>query len=153
MKAINKIVRDKKLSDVEQCEELEAIGLSQKLIHLVMAEPMYSFEKKGFQPYQLSNNLAKIKATEQAIERHAAMATSTDKEFLFDGGKVVVCNSEERIRVLFDDIPNTETRTTLKKNGFKWSPSNMAWQRQLTPNAMHTLKYSLNLSGLQYDCL
>lgn len=151
MKAVNKIVRNGKLSDIEQHEELEALGLPTRTINEVMAEPQYSFLKKGFQSYHLSNNLAKIKATEQAIKRHTAMATSDDKEFTFDGGKVAVCNADERIRVFFDDIPDAETRTMLKKNGFKWSPTNNAWQRQLTPNAMYTLKHFVKLPNLVID--
>ena len=148
MKAVNKIVRNKKLSEVEQCEELEALGLSKRTINEVMAEPAYSFQKKGFQTYQLSNNLAKIKAAEQAIKRHTAMATTEDKEFTFDGGKVAVCNSEERIRIYFDDVPDEETRKMLKSNAFKWSPTNKAWQRQLTPNAMYALKRFVKLPNL-----
>lgn len=151
MKAVNKIVRNGKLSEIEQHEELEALGLPARTINEVMAEPQYSFLKKGFQSYHLSNNLAKIKATEQAIKRHTAMAISDDKEFTFDGGKVAVCNADERIRVFFDDIPDAETRTMLKKNGFKWSPTNNAWQRQLTPNAMRTLKRYVKLPNLVID--
>lgn len=151
MKAVNKIVRNKKLSGDEQYEELEAMGLSKRTIYEVMSEPQYSFQKKGFQTYQLSNNLAKIKATEQAIKRHTAMATTDDKEFTFDGGKVAVCNSDERIRIYFDDVPDEETRKMLKSNAFKWSPTNKAWQRQLTPNAMRVLKRFVNLPNLVID--
>lgn len=151
MKAVNKIVRNKKLSGDEQYEELEAMGLSKRTIYEVMSEPQYSFQKKGFQTYQLSNNLAKIKATEQAIKRHTAMATTDDKEFTFDGGKVAVCNSDERIRIYFDDVPDEETRKMLKSNAFKWSPTNKVWQRQLTPNAMRVLKRFVNLPNLVID--
>lgn len=148
MKVANKIVRNSKLSDEEQREELEAIGLSTRIIEEIMKGPYYSFEKKGFQTYQLSNNLARIKATEQAIKRHTEMAIAEDTVFTFDGGKVAICNSDERIRIFFDDIPDTETKTMLKKNGFKWSPTNKAWQRQLTPNAMRTLKHYVKLPNL-----
>lgn len=34
------------------------------------------------------------------------------------------------------------------ENGFKWSPKNKAWQRQLTPNAMFTLKHYVKLPNL-----
>lgn len=151
MKAVNKIVRNKKLSEVEQYEELEALGLAKKVINEVMSEPQYSFEKKGFQTWQLSNNLAKIKATEMAIKRHTAMASTDDKEFPFDGGKVCICNSDERIRIYFDEVPNAETRTMLKSNAFRWSPANKAWQRQLTPNAMFALKHYVKLPNLIFN--
>lgn len=150
MKAVNKIVRNGKLSDEEQREELEALGLSESSINGFMAEPQYSFMKKGFQTYQLSNNLAKIKDIEQAIKRHTVMATTEDKEYKFDGGKVVICNSDERIRIYFDEIPNSETRSMLKGNAFKWSPKNKAWQRQLTPNAKFALKHYIQLPGFTF---
>lgn len=140
MKAVNKIVRNGKLSVEEMREELEAFGLSACTIEEIMKGPHYSFEKKGFQTYQLSNNLAKIKATEQAIKRHTEMATAEDTEFTFDGGKVAVCNSDERVRIYFDDIPDKDTRNMLKSNAFKWSPKNKAWQRQLTPSCMRATK-------------
>lgn len=145
MKATNKIVRNAKLSDVEKHEELEALGFSQVLIADVMAEPTYSFQKKGFQGWQLSNNLAKIKATEEAIKRHTVMAESEDKEFTFDGGTVEFCYSEERIRIHFNSIPNVEMRAKLKSEAFKWSPKNSAWQRQLTPNAVRATKRVLGV--------
>lgn len=137
MKAVNKIVRSKNLSEVEQYEELEALGLSKKLINEVMSEPQYAFQKKGFQQYQLSNNNAKIKATEEAIRRHTAMAETEDSEIPFEGGKIEMCYSEERIRIYFDERPDAEMIKKLKGAAFKWSPKNVAWQRQLTPNAKY----------------
>ena len=145
MKAVNKIVRSSKLSEIEMHEELEALGLQQHQISELMAEPMYSFQKKGFQQFQLSNNLAKIKATEDAIKRHTAMAEAEDKEFTFDGGKVEYCYSDERIRIYFDNIPDVEMRAKLKSEAFKWSPKNQAWQRQLTPNAVRAAKRVLGV--------
>lgn len=137
MKAVNKIVRSKKLSEVEQYEELEALGLSKELINEVMSEPQYAFQKKGFQAYQIGNNNAKIKATEEAIRRHTAMAETEDSEIHFEGGKIEMCYSEERIRIYFDERPDAEMIKKLKGAAFKWSPKNVAWQRQLTPNAKY----------------
>lgn len=137
MKAVNKIVRSKKLSEVEQYEELEALGLSKELINEVMSEPQYAFQNKGFQAYQISNNNAKIKATEEAIRRHTAMAETEDSEIPFEGGKIEMCYSEERIRIYFDERPDAEMIKKLKGAAFKWSPKNVAWQRQLTPNAKY----------------
>ena len=145
MKAVNKIVRNTKLSEVEQYEELEALGLVQKQINEVMSEPMYSFQKKGFQQFQLSNNLARIKATEEAIKRHTMMAQSEDKEMPFEGGTIEISNADERIRIHFDAIPDADMRDKLKKSAFKWSPKNQAWQRQLTPNAKYAVEKILGI--------
>jgi hypothetical protein len=45
-----------------------------------------------------------------------------------------------RLQLIFDGKPSDEVREVLKKNGFKWSPKNGAWQRQLTDNAICSLK-------------
>ena len=50
-------------------------------------------------------------------------------------GKVVVAFADERYRFIFDGKPEQEIIATLKSNGFKWSPKNSAWQRQITSNA------------------
>lgn len=42
--------------------------------------------------------------------------------------------SINRIQLIFDDIPSEETRKLLKSYGFRWSPYNKAWQRQLNSN-------------------
>ena len=45
-----------------------------------------------------------------------------------------------RIQFIFEDKPDEETRNILKNNGFKWAPSQGAWQRQLTPNGKHAAR-------------
>ncbi len=41
---------------------------------------------------------------------------------------------------MFNEKPDADTRLILKRNGFRWSPKNGSWQRQLTPNARYALK-------------
>ena len=69
------------------------------------------------------------------------------KEYEYNGITVIQNTEANRLQLIFDGKPSDETRELLKKNGFKWSPKNTAWQRQLTTNALHTLekiKDSLN---------
>ena len=139
MKAANKIVRSKKMSEEEQIDNLVALGLNEKQAVEIL-KPTERWQSVGFPTYQLQNNLAKIKATQAAIERHKAMAEAEDKEITFNGGRVVVCNSDERIRFYFDEIPTAEVRNLMKRNAFKWSPKNGAWQRQLTANCKFDAK-------------
>ena len=139
MKAANKIVRSKKMSEEEQIDGLVALGLNEKQAVEIL-KPTERWQSVGFPTYQLQNNLAKIKATQAAIERHKAMAEADDKEIAFNGGRVVVCNSDERMRFYFDEIPSAEVRNLMKRNAFKWSPKNGAWQRQLTANCKFATK-------------
>lgn len=139
MKAANKVCRSTKLSEVEKVDELVALGINEQDA-VMLLHPTQSWQSVGFATYQLQNNLAKIKATQAAIERHKAMAEAEDKEIKFNGGRVVVCNSDERMRFYFDEIPSVDVRNLMKRNAFKWSPKNGAWQRQLTANCKFDTK-------------
>lgn len=139
MKAANKVCRSTKLSEVEKVDELVALGINEQDA-VMLLHPTQSWQRAGFESYQLTNNLAKIKATQAAIERHKAMAEAEDNEIKFNGGRVVVCNSDERMRFYFDEIPSVEVRNLMKRNAFKWSPKNGAWQRQLTANCKFDTK-------------
>ena len=139
MKAANKVCRSTKLSEVEKVDELVALGIKEQDA-VMLLHPTQSWQSVGFATYQLQNNLAKIKATQAAIERHKAMAEAEDKEIKFNGGHVVVCNSDERMRFYFDEIPSVEVRNLMKRNAFRWSPKNGAWQRQLTANCKFDTK-------------
>lgn len=136
MKAANKICRSKKLADIEKIDELVALGFKEKQAEQLIA-PVESWQVVGFAPYQLTNNNAKIKDAQARIARLTRIAESADRELEVNGVTVQVCNSEERLRLCYDGKPDSATITLLKQCGFKWSPSNMAWQRQLTDNAYY----------------
>ncbi len=97
----------------------------------------YSWEKAPFYPYELSNNNAEIRRTRQRIEQ-----LSQDRElgfvgWEFEGGEAVINTEKNRLQLMFEEKPSEEQRSTLKRNGFRWSPSEQAWQRQLNGNAMY----------------
>lgn len=81
-------------------------------------------------------------------EKLQAKKEEENKEVLFEGGKLVWNNGAERLQILFDNIPDDDTRKNLKSNGFRWSPKHKAWQRQLTPNAVRAAKRVLNLQNI-----
>lgn len=62
-------------------------------------------------------------------------ANRKNREITFDGGKLVWNYREVRLQIFFEEKPDEGKRTELKKNAFKWAPSQQAWQRQLTRNA------------------
>lgn len=97
-------------------------------------------QSKPFESFQLSNNNAQIKATQQRLqqmERQKERANSGGGNggFNFSGGKVVNNAGNNRLQIVFDEKPSAEIRAQLKANGFRWSPREGAWQRQSTPNA------------------
>lgn len=103
----------------------------------------YSWEKQAYPSYQLTNNNANIRRLKQRLEGLKAAKERGNKEIDYSHlGFTVKENIEVmRLQLFFEDKPDEETRKVLKSNGFRWAPSQGAWQRQLTNNARHALKY------------
>jgi hypothetical protein len=140
MKQANAIVRNKKLAEVEKVDELCALGFSEQDATLILY-PKYDFQSPGFSSYELTNNLAKIKDAEQRLKRHAEMAGKEDSEHTYEWGTLRTDYSDERYRFVFDGKPSQDVIDLMKHNAFKWSRANMAWQRQITPNATYAVKH------------
>lgn len=88
-----------------------------------------------FPGFKLSNNNANIKTAKARLEKLQAVKEAGNTEEVHEGYTVKEDTEIMRLQIFFDTIPSNETRTLLKSNGFKWSPKNQAWQRQLTDNA------------------
>ena len=146
MKAANKIIRDKKLAEVEKVDELVAIGFSEQQA-LQLMDDSNGWWGAGFAPFQLSNNNAKIKDTEAKLKRHAAMASQENTEQEYSWGTFRTDYSDERYRFIFDGKPAQEVIDLLKSHAFKWSRQNSAWQRQITPNAKYAVKRIIEQLG------
>lgn len=105
----------------------------------------HSWDNKPFASYELTNNNADIRRNKERLDqliklKQRAEQSTEDKYIQIDGLKVEEDATDMRIRLLFDDIPSVETRELLKHWGFKWSPKNSAWQRQLTTNGIWATK-------------
>lgn len=101
----------------------------------------YHFENKPFASYSLSNNNAEIRRIKGRIEElEKRGSTEPPAGWEFDGGKVVMNTDENRVQIIFDDKPDSDVRAELRSNAFKWAPSQGAWQRQLTDNAVRATK-------------
>ena len=97
----------------------------------------YSWDKQPFPSYALTNNSAEIRRLKQRIEKLTVNQEVGFVGWTFDGGEVVANREENRLQILFDEKPDEQKRSALKGNGFKWSPSQGAWQRQLNDNAIY----------------
>jgi hypothetical protein len=141
MKAANKIVRSKRLAEVQKLDELVALGYTEEIAIKLLS--LRGWWGAGFAPFELSNNNSRIKDTEAKIHRHRALAergAGGDEVHEHPWGKVVVAFADERYRFIFDGKPEPDVISLLKSNGFKWSPKNAAWQRQITANAKYAVK-------------
>ena len=140
MKRANKVIRDKKLAEVEKVDELVAIGFSEEAALRIM-DPSHGWWGAGFAPFELSNNNARIKDTEAKIARHTQLASQEDEEKEYPWGTFRTDYSDERYRFIFNSIPDEDVRKLLKEHGFKWSRRNEAWQRQITVNSKYVVHH------------
>ena len=87
-----------------------------------------------------ANVTANIRRLEQRRDSILKQREAGDAEQTFKGFTVKQSGADGRLYILFDDKPEADARDILKRNGFRWSPRNKVWQRQLTDNAKYTLK-------------
>lgn len=114
--------------------EKEAARMDQDIKDSRLGTPYASFS--------LSNNNAQIKATQQRLKQLEKPKTNSSGAEAnnrwhqgYKGGRIVENASNNRLQIIFEGKPDEATRAALKANGFKWAPSQGAWQRQLTDNA------------------
>lgn len=136
MKAANKAIR---MKDTEAGDDaLREMGYSEEAIKQ-LREPDYC-GRLGYPGYLLTNNNANIHRVEERLNRLKEVKEKGSSEQEFWTFKVVENTEAMRYQIIFDGKPDAEVRTLLKSNGFKWAPSQGAWQRQITTNG----KYALN---------
>jgi hypothetical protein len=132
MKLVNGIVRTK-ASDAEKIAQImERTGLSEKTARKAL-EPDF-VGRRGFPDYEIKNNLANIKRMEARITEIGQNKARPVGAAEFDGGRIEENADANRIQVIFDAKPDEATRERLKANGFRWAPSQGAWQRQRNDN-------------------
>lgn len=130
MKALNKVIRNKKLSQEEKKQKIKEVGnFSDTQIDEILA-PDY-LGRIGFQQFELSNSLARIKRLKEQVAKAEKAESATTQIMEFEGGEAVENREANRFQLFFEDKPDEATRTWLKKNGFRWSRKNGAWQSYL----------------------
>jgi hypothetical protein len=141
MKSVNAICRKKNAAQL-----LTEMGINPETVHDFL-HPKISYYSKGFQSFELTNNNANIKRLTERVElleakidkREELKAANKEEEWNFDGGRVLVNYEADRVQVFFDTKPDKETRDKLCR-ALNWSPSNMAWQRKITANALWSMR-------------
>lgn len=93
-----------------------------------------------YPPYELANNNKNIHATESRLEKLKKEKSAESSEVEYDGFMVRENTTNMRLQIIFEGKPDSRVRDILKRNGFHWSPKELAWQRQLTDSARYAMK-------------
>ncbi len=135
MKAANAIIRrmEKDLATEEDMIAAVAAntGLSAEAAARGIKLAPWQF-RRGF---STANSRAELRRLQQRLAALARMKErgTQSKEVETDVGAVEIKENADiaRIQLLFQGKPDDPTRRVLKANGFRWSPSQGAWQRHL----------------------
>lgn len=88
--------------------------------------------RRGF---TTTNSRAELRRLQQRLAALARMKErgTRSQEVKTSAGAVEIRENADmaRIQLIFPDKPDEPTRRVLKANGFRWSPSQGAWQRHL----------------------
>jgi hypothetical protein len=96
--------------------------------------------KKGNPTWVLSNLGQNITSVKKRIKFLTEQSKIKPSSKTIKGIRVIKNPDINRLQLEFPGIPKPETRTLLKRSGFRWSPSQGRWQRQLNNSAVYAAK-------------
>ena len=130
MKAVNAALRKK---DIEEGDlDLMELGYTEDGIKELRTPDFIG--RIGYPAYALQNNNQEIHRVEDRINSLKAIKDKGTIEEENEGYTYREDPESMRIQFIFDGKPGDDIRNILKQNGFRWAPSQGAWQRQLTRN-------------------
>lgn len=136
MKAANRAIR---LKDIKKGDNmLKEMGHNDTQIKELRTPDFCG--RVGYPDYALTNNNSNIHRVEGRLKRLKAAKAQENTEKENEYFRVVENTEIMRLQLFFDGKPEANVRDILKSNGFRWSPRNECWQRQLTENAKYALK-------------
>jgi hypothetical protein len=136
MTAANKLVRK------QDRLGLASMGYSEQQIEALLTPDFAG--RIGHAAFQLTNNSASIRRIKQRVEtleRNAARETKAEERA--DGIRIVENAEANRLQIFFPGKPADDVRSALKSAGFRWSPTEGAWQRQLNNAARYAAEHAL----------
>ena len=141
MKEVNKTLKKHKTAEAQIVALMDEfnmdLGNASKLTRPDFANRI------GFPGYKLTNNNANMKRIKDRIATLQRLAKVEDAEFELPGNVTLRINTDaNRLQILFPGKPDYAVRSELKGYGFKWAPSEEAWQRHLS--GVHNVDYYKN---------
>ncbi len=93
----------------------------------------------------LSGNIRRIRLR---IDELRAKQKLTNKTIQGNGYTYKEDAELNRVMFIFPGVPSEDVRTLLKSNGFRWSPTNKAWMRQLNGAGQYAAKRIMEVLGI-----
>lgn len=94
----------------------------------------------GFASYKLSNSSANIRNVEKRIEHLKRQNLKVSTDVIINGIRIFENQEANRLQLIFEGKPSEDIRKKLKSMGFRWAPSECAWQRHINSFALYQAK-------------
>ena len=95
-----------------------------------------SMGHKGLPPSNIAAEVRRIKARIADLEQRRSTPARTSEAH----GDARIEEADNRVRIYFPGKPSDEVRTRLKRAGFRWSPTEGAWQRMASTQAWYAAR-------------
>jgi hypothetical protein len=120
----------------------ELAGIDEEGVSRLRLESARDFMARAPYTYQLTNlggNVKRVKERIEALERAAEAAEGPAAEPIKgDGWEIVEVPEDNRVRFFFDRRPTREVCAIMRRNGWRWSRTEGAWQRHLNNAGRHS---------------
>ncbi len=159
MKAVNKITRNKNITNAEKIDLIIEAGLPEKSAASILKPDCmgtigfasFTFLKPdcmgtiGFASFTLTNNNARIKAAKDKIEimKRRIAVKATFEPIHFEGGSITI--EADRVCINHDEKPDRDVIDKISSRGFHWSRNYGCWSRKHTAQAIWDAKEIVGL--------
>lgn len=154
MRAANAAIRrHKKAGAQSQVAALVAMGYAED-VAVKLLQPDFC-GRIGYPDYAMTNNNANIKRIKARIAALSVVAAQADapSEEIDCGAYTVVKNfGANRVQVVFPGKPDYAVREVLKRSGFRWSPTEGAWQRMMNAGVVQHLVSGYLRADIERAC-
>ncbi|MEY9534694.1 hypothetical protein ABIA19_004547 [Sinorhizobium fredii] len=135
MKAANVIIRRMEKDHATEADMVAAVVANTGLTEEAAARGIKLAPWQSRRGFSTTNSRAELRRLQQRLAVVARMKErgTQSQELETSAGAVEVKENADiaRIQLIFPGKPDDPTRRVLKANGFRWSPSQGAWQRHL----------------------
>lgn len=119
----NKQIANGKIDEMDAPEAIKA--------QIAQSVERWPYMARGY--FHIANRQAEVRRLKARIEqlKRDAQRVAPPPVEREDGVRVVENVEANRVQIFFPDKPSVQARAVLKGNGFRWAPSEGAWQRHL----------------------
>jgi hypothetical protein len=101
---------------------IDEVGMKEKIA------AAYSWEKAPYVGWQLTNLGATIRSVKERINHLSQVQAQPEQTAEGNGIRYEDSPADNRVRLFFPSKPDEAVRSTLKRGGFRWTPSLGCWQ-------------------------